>query len=226
MKTILALTVLTSAASLLAADPSAKEEVTIAAKKLGEKNNYSWKTIIVVPPDAQFRPGPLEGKTEKDGISYIKMTFRDTPTEAFMKGTKAAVTTPEGEWRSLSEIESNEGSGMFVGRIIRSFKTPAVQAAELAAASRDLKKENDVYAGALTEEGAKTQFRFGTISDAKGSVKFWVKDGLLSKYEVKASAKVDFNGNVMDLERTTTVEIKDVDKTKIEVPEAAQKKLS
>ena len=65
-----------------------------------------------------------------------------------------------------------------------------------------------------------------TISDAKGSAKFWIKDGVLSKFEFKVSGKMEFNGNQMDQDRTTTVEIKDVGKTKVEVPEAAKAKLS
>ena len=38
--------------------------------------------------------------------------------------------------------------------------------------------------------------------------------------------KVSFNGNDRDVDRTTTVEIKDVGTTKVEVPEGAKKKLS
>jgi hypothetical protein len=36
---------------------------------------------------------------------------------------------------------------------------------------------------------------------------------------------MDFNGNTIDIDRTTTVEIKDVDNTKVEVPEEAKSKL-
>jgi hypothetical protein len=57
-------------------------------------------------------------------------------------------------------------------------------------------------------------------------VKFWVKDGVLSKYEIKVKGTVSFNGNDRDIDRTTTVEIKDIGATKIQVPEGAQKKLS
>ena len=89
-----------------------------------------------------------------------------------------------------------------------------------------MKKEGDVYSGQLTDDGAKAQFRFGTPKDPKGSVKFWLKDGVVVKFEFKVQAKVDFNGNEMDVDRATTVEIKDVDSTKVNIPEAAKKKLS
>ena len=37
---------------------------------------------------------------------------------------------------------------------------------------------------------------------------------------------MNFNGNDIDVERTTTVETKDVGNTKVEIPEGAKKKLS
>ena len=57
-------------------------------------------------------------------------------------------------------------------------------------------------------------------------MKFWLKEGVLSKYEVKVKGTVSFNGNEFDNDRTTTVEIKDVGSTKVEVPSEARKKLS
>jgi hypothetical protein len=63
------------------------------------------------------------------------------------------------------------------------------------------------------------------ISGASGSLKVWVKDGLVSKYELKIKGTVSFNGNDRDVDRTTAVEIKDIGSTKVEVPEEARKKL-
>jgi len=37
---------------------------------------------------------------------------------------------------------------------------------------------------------------------------------------------MNFNGNDVDIDRTTTVEIKEVGSTKVDVPEEAKKKLS
>jgi hypothetical protein len=99
---------------------------------------------------------------------------------------------------------------------------------------QDLKKDGDVYSGDLTEEGAKALLTMGFRrpggqgpSNAKGSVKFWIKDGGLSKYETKVSGKrQNQNGDEIDIERTTTTEIKDVGSTKVEVPDEAKKKLS
>ncbi len=48
-------------------------------------------------------------------------------------------------------------------------------------------------------------------------MKFWIKDGILVKYQYHVSGTVSFNGNDRDVDRTTTVEIKDVNSTKIDV---------
>lgn len=223
------------AGSLIAADSTPKDDVNNAAKKLAEQPSYSWKTTVAVPEDSQFRPGPTEGKTEKDGFTDIKMSFGDNTTEAVLKGDKAAVTNPDGGWQSLSEMDNNEGPGRFLGGMLRNFKAPAAQAADIAASTKELKKDGDTYSSDLTEDGAKTLLSFRgrrgggeppAISDAKGSAKFWIKDGVLSKYEFKVTGKVSFGGNERDVDRTTTVEITDVGTTKVVVPEDAKKKLA
>jgi hypothetical protein len=233
-KQILCSTALLVATSLFAAD--AKEEVTAAAKKLGDAANYTWKTTVVVPESAQFKPGPTDGKTEKGGFTHIKSTFGDNEVQVVTKGEKSAFINRDGDWQ-LAEGQGGGGGGRG-GGFLRNTRPPAVQAAEIAAGAKELKKEGDVISGELTEEGAKTLMRFRrggggggggegpAISNAKGSVKFWVKGGVLTKYEYKLSGKMDFNGSEFDMDRTATVEIKDVGTTKVEVPEAAKQKLS
>jgi len=221
------------AGSLLAANASPKDDITAAAKKLGEAANYSWKTTVVVPEGSRFRPGPTDGKTEKDGFTHLTVNIGDSPTQAVLKGDKAAISNPDGGWQSLAELETAEGPARFKAMAVRNFKGPAAQAAELATGAKELSKDGDAWSGELTEDAAKTLLMFGrrpggdgpTVSDAKGSVKFWLKDGALSKYETKVSGKVSFNGNERDVDRTSTTEIKDVGTTKVEVPEEAKKKL-
>ncbi len=225
MKTTILLTLALAAGSLLAADSTPKDDILGAAKKLGEKPNYSWKATVVVPEGSQFRPGPTEGKTEKDGFTHVTMSFGDNQTEAVLKGGKAVVTNQDGDWETVSDSDEGEGAARFRSRMIRNFKVPAVQAAELAAAAKDLKQDGDALVGELTDDGAKAQFRFGNVTGAKGSVKFWLKDGALAKYSVSVKGKVEFNGNERDVDRATTTEIKDVGTTKVNVPEAARKKL-
>jgi hypothetical protein len=222
------------AVTLNAADSSPKDEITSAAKKLGEKANYSWKTTVVVPEggNSRFRQGPSEGKTEKDGFTHVTSSFGENTSQTVLKGDKGAVTNQDGAWQSLTEVENEEGFGRFRAIMARAIKTPAVQAAELAAGAKELKKDGDVYSGELTEGAVKPLVGFGRggadgpqVSNAKGSVKFWLKDGALTKYEFKAKGTVNFNNNDREVDRTTTVEIKDVGTTKVTVPEDAKKKV-
>ena len=222
------------AGSLFTANSAPKDDILAATKQLGEKANYSWTTTVVVPEGSRFRPGPTEGKTEKDGCTHLKMTIGDNALQAVLKGDKAAFTNPDAGWQSLAELDTNEGTGRFVGAMLRSFKAPAAQAADLVGGAKELQKDGDAYVSDLTDDAAKPLLTFGrrsgsdapTVSNAKGSVKFWLNDGLLWKYEFKVSGKVTFNGNERDVDRTTTTEVKNVGSTKVEVPEEAKKKLS
>jgi hypothetical protein len=219
------------ATSLLAEDP--KDAVTSAAKKLADKDNYSWKQTTENAGGGGFGAGKLEGKTEKEGFTWLSMSMRDNTVQAVKKGDKGALKGEEG-WRSLSDALSGDpGPATFVARRVQNFKTPAAQVEDLAGKVKELKQDGDAFSGDLTEDGAKSQLMFGgrpggngpDISGAQGSVKIWTKDGVLAKYEVKVKGKVSFNGNDRDVDRTTTVEIKDIGSTKVEVPDEAKKKM-
>ena len=65
------------------------------------------------------------------------------------------------------------------------------------------------------------------VTNAKGTAKFWTKDGQLAKYEYNVKGTVaGRDGQERDVDRTTTVEIKDVGSTKVEVPAEAKGKVS
>jgi len=217
--------------TLVAAAAGPKDEIAAAAKKLAQQPNYSWKTTFVVPEGTQFRPGPREGKSEKDGCTFVKMSFGDNTMQFVIKGDKAAILNREGSWQLASELANAEGPGRFLAMFARSITTPAAQAAHLASSAKELKKEGDVYSGDLSEEGAKSELTFGRggdgpeVSSPKGTVKFWLKDGKLVKYEYHLQGKMAFGGNDVDIDRTATVEIKDVGKTKLEIPKEAQEML-
>lgn len=225
MKYLLSFLLASLAAVRIAVAEGPKDDVSAAAAKLADQPNYSWTTTVVVPESAQFKPGPTEGKTEKDGFTDFLLSFGNNLTEVVIKGDQAVVTDPEGNWKLASELENAEGPARFLGFIVRNLKTPAAQVPELLAGVKELKKEGEVYSAELTEEGVRKQFRFGEPQNPKGWVKFWVKDGLLSKLETKVEAKMEFNGNEFDASRTTTTEIQKVGTTQVNVPEDAKKKL-
>jgi len=228
-----------AAGSLLAADPTPKDDVKAAAKVLAD--NYSWHTSTAVPNsggggNARFRPGPTDGKTA-GGTTWLEMTRGTNVTDAVLTGGGKGAAKMQDSWQSLADLAADDGGGgfnprMFTARMLQNFKSPATQAGDLADGAKELAKADGAITGDLTEDGAKAQLSFGppngdgpTISNAKGSVKFWVKDGKLAKYEFHVSGSIDFNGNTRDVDRTTTVEIKDVGTTKVEVPDDAKSKL-
>jgi hypothetical protein len=233
MKTTLMLSVLAlTTGHLIAA--ALQDEVAAAAKKLGEQASYSWKQTVTVPEGSQFRPGPTEGKTDK-GLTHVTMTFGENKTEMVIKGDKGAVLTREGEWKSSAELESAEGQGRFLSAMTRNYQLPSTQAAEIAGWVKEMKKDGEVYIGALSEDGVKALISFRrragaqapTVGEPSGTVKFWVKDGVLTKYEYFVKGKMaGRDGNERTIERTTTVEIKDAGKTTVTIPEEAKKKLS
>jgi hypothetical protein len=224
---------LLAAMSLMAAD---KEDVKSAAQKLGDADNYSWTMTM---ESAQFNPPPSQGKAQKDGLVWQEFSMQDNKVQVFAKGEKGAIQTEDG-WQSLDDAAKDDGGGgfnfkRFMAMRMKNFKAPAAQAQEILDKTADLSKTGDVYAGKLTEEGAKSLMTFGgrrggqgpQISKAEGSVKFWVKDGAITKYQTKVTGTMkNRDGDDMDVDRTTTVEIKDIGATKITVPDQAQKKMS
>jgi len=222
--------------SLLAADATPKDDVTAAATALGNEANYTWRTTVEVPPDSQFKPGPTDGKTEKGGYTMVTMSFNDNESQFVAKGTNAAVKTQDNGWQSAAEALADNGGGFnragFLARMAQNYRTPAVEASDLAKQTKELKAGEKGISGDLTEDGAKSLLTFRRrggggpeISNAKGSITFWLADGKLTKYQYHVTGTMSFNGNDRDVDRTTTTEIKDVGTTKIEVPDEAKKKL-
>jgi hypothetical protein len=240
-RNLLMAAIMLMAGSLLAADSSSKTTVSDAAKKLADQENYAWKSTTEMGGGGGggFRPGPTEGKTEKGGYTMVTMTRGDNTIHAVLKGGKGAIRGGEG-WQSLSEAAEDQGGGggggRFMTRMLQNYKTPAVEAEDLVSKTKDLKEADGVYTGDLTTEGAKSLLTFGRgrggngggpdVSGAKASVKFWVKDGILTKFQYNVRGTVSFNGNDRDIDRTTTVEIKDVGTSKLDVPSEAAKKIS
>jgi hypothetical protein len=230
--TVFGLATLTAAA-LLGAESAPSDAITSAAGKLAQQASYSWKTTTAF---GNFN-GSTEGKSQRHGLIGLTMTFGDNTTESFLQDGKGAVKAADQDWQSLAELAkaagSEPGPRQFLLRRLQNFKAPAAEAADIAGKTKGLKQDGEAYAGELTEAGAKELLAFGRRGsnapepkNAKGSVKFWVKDGLLAKYELKLQGTINFNGEDRDVDRTTTVEIKDVGTTKVDLPEAARKKLS
>jgi hypothetical protein len=169
------------------------------------------------------------------GYIWLSFIFNDKTTEAIRNGDKVAVKMGN-DWQVPSETESAAGNpATYIGRRMRSLKPSAVEVQELLSNVPILKKDGDVYRGELTKRAARERLAVGFCrrgggagqgaDDAKGSVKFWIQDGALTKYQTCVTGKRQFNGEEREIERIVTVEIKDVGTAKVTVPDEAKKKL-
>jgi hypothetical protein len=244
-------TMMFAAGSLMAADP--KDDVTSAVQSLADAGNYSWSQTMENANGGGFGNATSEGKTQKDGLIYTSFTFGDNTREILVKGTNFASNNGQDGWQTAAEIaaaaEANGGGGggggggFRGGNMARFVRTPATSIKDVLDGVAELKQDGDAYVGDLTEDGAKALATFGrrggrggggggggftppAVTDAKGSVKFWIKDGKLSRYQYKVTGKTtNRDGDPVDIDRTVTVEIKDVGTTKIDVPADVLKKI-
>jgi hypothetical protein len=214
--------------SAFAAEP--KDELKVAAKKLAQQPNYSWSLRSKSQNGAGGPGADSDGKTEKDGYTFLTVSFGNTDIDIALKGEKAAVKL-EDEWKGTDELEGNSAA---TARRLKAFKLPAAEIEAIIGQLEDVKKGDEgVYSGELTDAGVKEIFarvrRSRTApTDAKGNAKFWVKDGLVTKYQYSVQGKVTAGQEKreVELDRTTTVDIKDIGSTKVNLPDDAKKKLS
>jgi hypothetical protein len=205
-------------------------ELAEAIRKLSEKPNYSW-TALPKSETPSFRPGLTEGKTERNGHTYFKLVVGQNSVEAAFREDKSAIKT-EDKWESAQELE---GERAWVARRLNSFRVPATEAQELLSKADAITKKNGVFSANLKPDGVRDILLTRRVAatqtarpvNPKGSVKFWTKDGALSKYEYTIQGKFvsDPPSQSLDINLTTTVEIKDVGTTRVQVPEEAKKKL-
>ena len=220
--------------TLFAANSSPQAKLLDATKQLGDKANYSWTTTTKEGDGSPGRVGPIEGKAEKGGLTYLSFAIGGIPVEVYMNGQKGAAKALEG-WQTFDEIAATSGTAAAVVRFLRIYKTPGAESAALGGKVKDVKEAEGVISGDLKEEAVKELLERGArrregqeppkIASPKGSVKFWIQNGALTKYEVNIQGKVTAGDREFDVNRTTTVEIKDVGSTKLEVPAEAKQKM-
>ncbi len=222
------------AGTLSAADSSPQDKLTTATKQFGDKPNYSWTATTKEGDGSPGRVGPIEGKAEKGGLVYLSFSVGAVPVEVYMNGQKGAAKATEG-WQTFDEIAQTSGTAAAIVRYLRVYQAPAAESAALSGKVKELKEGDGVLSGDLKEEAAKEWLERGArrregqeppkIENPKGSVKFWLQNGALAKYEVNIQGKVTAGEREFDVNRTTTVEIKDAGSTKLEVPAEAKQKM-
>jgi hypothetical protein len=231
-------------AAAVHADP--KDDIQAAVQKLADSANYSWTRTV----EGGFARGPENGKTQKDGLTWLSGQMRDSNYELITQGDKAAVKTDDG-WKSKADLtaaaandDGGGGGGFSPERMLlfrmQNVRTPADAAKDLVEKLDNIQKIDDGFTADLTADAAKDQLMFRRrratttpdanaptveVTNAKASIKLTIKDGNITKVELHVTGTRSFNGNDNDVDQTTTTEIKDVGTTTIDVPAEAKAKL-
>ncbi|HXR06957.1 MAG TPA: hypothetical protein VN765_06475 [Candidatus Acidoferrum sp.] len=223
---------LLAAGAVLAAEPAPTNQVADAIAKLKAANNYSWTSTLKMA-NSDFNIGPVKGQADKDGFAKMSQSFNDNTTEIVLKGDKVAFKGENG-WELIGE--GGDMSTFFAASMARN----GAAAQEAGIVLKSVKEVKALDGGALggdfTSEGATDLMSFGprrtggenafpAPKNAKGSVKFWLKDGMLTKFETHLIGTIAFGDNENQMDQTRTVEIQDVGTTKMDIPADAKKKL-
>jgi hypothetical protein len=123
---------------------------------------------------------------------------------------------------------------------VQAFQTPAAQAQSNVDKLENVKATADGFTADLPADSAKEMMAFGRgrgrggaaagaaapeVKNPKATVKVTLKDGTPAKVEYHVTGAMSFNGNDIDIDRTTTTDIKDVGTTKVTVPDDVKAKL-
>jgi hypothetical protein len=240
---ITTLSLLAFSAAAVQADP--KDDIQSAIQKLADSPNYSWTRTV----EGGFGRGPQNGKTQKDGLTWLSVQMRDNSYELITQGDKVAVKTDDG-WKSKADLTAaaanDDGGGgppspeRMLLFMVQNIKTPAETGKDLVNKLDNIKKTDDGYMADLTPDAAKDQLMFRRrrattqpdanapqveVTNAKATITLTIKDGNLTKVEMHVTGTRSFNGNDNDVDQTITTEIKDIGTTTIDVPADAKAKL-
>jgi hypothetical protein len=225
-----------AASVVWAADAAPTNQVSDAIAKLKAAANYSWTATIATPPDAPFTPPPIQGRKDSAGFAKFSTQFGDNTAEVFLKGDKVVFRGDEG-WQ-LAVAGGGFSPDTFALNLARN-GAPGDEAAIILKGLMQLKAlDGGALGGDLSAEAATDLLTFGPHRSgakanpdmpgpkgARGSAKFWIKDGALVKYQTHLTGTVTFDGNDTVLDFTRTTEIHDVGTTKMDIPDEAKKKL-
>lgn len=215
----------------------AEDRLKSAVGKLTEASGYSWTSTTEIS-GAPMRLSPTTGKVQKGGFLLLETEAFGSEIKVVRKGTNAVVKFDEG-WVLPSELpQPNFGGGgapnmgAMMGRRLLSAKAPGEEVDALLRRLKPLRSEGDLITGEFSEDGAKEYLKenrrgrgFAEPKSAKGTIRFWIKEGAVSKSELSFDTEMETPNGAMNLNSKTITEIKDVGTTRVEVPAEALKKL-
>lgn len=214
-----------------------EDRLKAAVSKLGEATGYTWVSTTEIS-GAPMRLSPTTGKVQKGGFLMLSTEAFGSEIQVVRKGTNAVVKIDDG-WLLPAELpQPNFGGGgapnmgAMMGRRLLSAKAPGEEVDALLRRLKPLKAEGDQITGEFTDDGAKEYLKenrrgrgFAEPKNAKGTIRFWLKDGTVAKSELSLDTEMETPNGSMSLNSKTTTDIKDVGTTRVEAPAEALKKL-
>jgi hypothetical protein len=154
---------------------------------------------------------------------------------AVTKGDRAVIQSDTG-WKTLAEMSRGKDKPSADLVELANARTPADELAALSSKLSELKVESDdSYSGKLDAADAKAIMAFLVkhrapmpnmeVSSASGSLRIWLKDGLLRKYVLTTAGAISLPFGKKEINRIATVSITDFGTTQLEVPAEAKAKL-
>ena len=211
-----------------------KEDLAKAAKKAAEVESYKFKmTIEVEGSPMPMDPIEFEGEFAK-GITHITGSVMGRDIDAYKKGKKVVTKNQDDEWTA-----GGGGGAMGAGQI----KAPHEELKGSEKIFKEIKKgdkketvdskECTIYEGELTDDAAKEMVpgggarMLGGAAEVSGKGKIFVdEDGVIRKYVMVSNIKASFQGQDLDITATRSIELKDVGKAEVKVPEEVEKLLA
>lgn len=206
-------------------DEASTKKLTMAIEQLDQQTSYRWTTESVVPEDVRFRSGPDAGVKLRGGVTHVTRYFGPRSMQVVIEDDKAAVTSRDGRWETVSLSDQGYGSGSFAASIVWDTQTPVAEANELVSALTSLDKDGDVLIGTLTADAAVAHLAMrrgnDSVRDAMGTVRFSINDGLLTNYVLRVEGTLVDDDQPRKTWRQITMEVKDVGTAKLELPNGA-----
>ena len=244
------------AIGVLAAGATPRDDVAAAIQKLADSGDYAWRTVPfaedAAPPDADFETIParfeqtaqdqIEGKVQKDGLVALRAQIGDAVVGFYMHHAHMAIQTTQGQWTSETQLLS-QGYLSIPDQLLTQAEfllPPAVEARQYFERIQNIHREGDAYVGEIPQDAAiamleerkrkQNDGKEWRLAEAKATVKFWISDGVLSKYQVHWTIDpyicvFGLNEWANESDITETTAISDNGKTTIHLPPEAEAEL-
>lgn len=221
-----------------------KEDLKKAADKTGKVANYAFKTTTDIEGfEGQTFSLEFDGKHDKDAGSLVSGSLPGGAGDIVVvrKGDKVVAQRDGGDWQSPDDFDDG-GTGAYVAEFLKTFRFPHEEVKGAEKFFKEIKKTADEkvgdagatkYSGDLTDDGLTGLNPLGPMLKnlglepeiaGKGAL-FVDENGVIVKIEVKITAKIDLNGNEVEVTLSRTSTLNGVGGTKVELPREALEKL-